>query len=125
VAAGKNLEIPISVWNGMGRCNPADCNHHVSFRMWHFLCKRTRLSEARCREGIRGRNSRLVLALLPGSGALLTCNHHSNAGSDWLLNIAQEGLVEVDAEIVVVDTLFETVQFWPDTKSSDIVTCMH
>jgi hypothetical protein len=36
------FEIPISVWNGMGRCNPADCNHHVSFRMWHFLYKRTR-----------------------------------------------------------------------------------
>jgi hypothetical protein len=82
----------------MGRCNPADCNHHVSFRRWHFPCKRTRLSEARRRAGIPGRNSRLVLALFPGSGALLSCNHHSNAGSAWLLNIAQEGSVEVDAE---------------------------
>ena len=92
------FEIPISVWNGMGRCNPADCNQHVSLRMWHFLCKRTRLSEARRRAGIPGRNSRLVLALFPGSGALLSCNHHSNAGSAWLLNIAEEGSVEVDAE---------------------------
>jgi len=75
----------------MGRCNLADCNHHVSFRMWHFLCKRRRLSEARRRAGIPGRNSLLVLALFPGNDALLTCNHHSNAGSDWLLNIAQEG----------------------------------
>ena len=90
--------ILISVWNGMGRCNPADCNHHVSFRMWHFLCKRTRLSEARRRAGILGRNSRLGLAMFPGSDALLSCNHYSNAGSAWLLNIAQEGSVEVDAE---------------------------
>ncbi len=40
--------------------------------------------------GIRERNSRLVLAMFPGSDALLSCNHHSNAGSAWLLNIAQE-----------------------------------
>src|SRR5258707_15314019 len=81
----------------MGRCNPADCNQHVSFCMWHFLCKRTRLFEARRRAGIPERNSRLVLALLPGSVALLPCNHPSKAGSAWLLNIAQEGTVEVDA----------------------------
>jgi hypothetical protein len=41
--------------------------------------------------GYPERNSRLVLAMFPGSGALLSCNHHSNAGSFWLLNIAQEG----------------------------------
>jgi hypothetical protein len=80
-----------SVWNGMGRYNPADCNHHVSFHRWHFLCKRTRFSSARRRAGIPGRHSQLVLALFPGSGALLSCNHHSSAGSPWLLNIAQEG----------------------------------
>ena len=40
--------------------------------------------------GIPGRNSRLALAMFPGSGALLSCNHHSNPGLVWLLNIAQE-----------------------------------
>ena len=85
----------------MGRCNPAGCNHHVSFRTWHFLCKRTRSSEGRRRAGIPERNSRLVLAMFPGSDALLPCNHYSNAGSAWLLNIAQEGSVELDARIVV------------------------
>jgi hypothetical protein len=40
--------------------------------------------------GIRERNSRLVLAVFPGSDALLSWNHRSNAGSAWLLNIAQE-----------------------------------
>ena len=74
----------------MGRCNPADSNHHVSFRKWHFLCKRMRSSEGRRRVGIPERNSRLVLAMFPGSDALLSWNHHSNAGSAWLLNIAQE-----------------------------------
>jgi hypothetical protein len=89
------------VWNGMGRCNQADCNHHVLFRTWHSLCKRTRSSEGRRRAGIPERNSRLVLAMFPGSDALLPCNHYSNAGSAWLLNIAQEGAVELDARIVV------------------------
>jgi hypothetical protein len=74
----------------MGRCNPADCNHHVSFRRSHFLCKRTRSSEGRRRVGIPERNSRLVLAMFPGSDALLSSHHHSSAGSAWLLNIAQE-----------------------------------
>jgi len=87
----------ISVWNGMGKCNRADCNHHVSFRTWHFLCKRRRLLEARRRAGIPGRNSRLGLATSPGSGALLSCNHRSNAGSVWLLNIAQEGFFELES----------------------------
>ena len=82
----------------MGRCNPAGCNHHVSFRTWHFLCKRTRSSEGRRRADIPERNSRLVPATFPGSDALLSCNHDSNAGSVWLVNIAQEGLVELDAE---------------------------
>jgi hypothetical protein len=90
--------ILILVWNGMGRCNLADCNHHVSFRTWHFLCKTTRSSEGRRRVGIPERNSQLVLAMFPGSDALLSCNHYSNAGSAWLLNIAQEGSVELDAE---------------------------
>jgi len=40
--------------------------------------------------GIPERNSRLVLAIFPGSDALLSCNQHSNAGSTCLLNIAQE-----------------------------------
>jgi hypothetical protein len=40
--------------------------------------------------GIPERNSRLVLAMFPGSDARLSWNHHSNAGSAWLLNIAQE-----------------------------------
>ena len=53
---------------------------------------------ARRRAGIPGRNSRLGLATSPGSGALLSCNHHSNAGSVWLLNIAQEGFFELDAK---------------------------
>jgi len=74
----------------MGRCNPADCNHHVSFRRWHFLYKRTRSSEGRRRVGIPERNSRSVLAMFLGSDALSSCNHHSNAGSAWLINIAQE-----------------------------------
>jgi hypothetical protein len=91
------LPVLISVWNGMGKCNRADCNHHVSFRTWHFLCKRRRLSEARRRAGIPGRNSRLGLATSPGSGALLSCNHRSNAGSIWLLNIAQEGFFELES----------------------------
>src|ERR1700740_2000240 len=86
----------ILVWNGMGRCNRADCNHHVLFRTWHFLCKRTRSSEGRRRAGPE-KNSRWVLAMLPDSDALLPCNHHSNAGSACLLNIAQEGSVELDA----------------------------
>jgi hypothetical protein len=36
------------------------------------------------------RNFRLVLVVFPGSDALLSSNHHSSAGSAWLLNIAQE-----------------------------------
>ena len=40
--------------------------------------------------GIPERNSRLVPAMFPGSDALLSSNHHSSAGSAWLLNIAQE-----------------------------------
>jgi hypothetical protein len=43
----------------------------------------------------------LVLAMFPDSDALLSCNHHSNAGSACLLNIAQEGSVELDTRIVV------------------------
>ncbi len=82
----------------MGRCNRADCNHHVSFRTWHFLGKRTRSSEGRRPVGIPERSYRLVLSMFPGSDALLPCNHHSNAGSVWMLNTAQEGLVELDAE---------------------------
>jgi len=74
----------------MGRCNPADCNHHVSFRRWHFLCRRTRSSEGRHQAGIPERSSRLVLAMFPGSDAQLSCNHNSGAGSAWLLNIAQD-----------------------------------
>jgi hypothetical protein len=93
--------ILILVWNGMGRCNRADCNHHVLFRTWHFLCKRTRSSEGRRRGDIPEGNSRLVLAIFPDSDALLSCNHHSNAGSACLLNIAQEGSVELDTRIVV------------------------
>jgi hypothetical protein len=50
-----------------------------------FSAKRGRLLE-----GIPERNSRLVLAMFPGSGALLPCNHHSHAGPFWLLNIAQD-----------------------------------
>ena len=40
--------------------------------------------------GIPERNSRLVLAMFPGSDALLSSNYHSSAGSAWLLSIAQE-----------------------------------
>jgi hypothetical protein len=114
------LPILISVWNGMGRCNLADCSHHVSFRTWLFLYKRTRLSEARRRAGIPGRTSRLVLATFRGSGAQLSCNHRSNAGLVWLLNMAQECLVELDDESLSAtrfQTLSKTEQFWADTKS--------
>lgn len=120
--------ILILVWNGVGRCNPADCNHHVSFRTWHFLCKRTRSSEGRRRAGIPKGNPRLVLAKFPGSDALLSCNHSSNAGPAWLLNIAEEGSVELDAKSlsrVCPQTFSKTEQFWPDTKSLDIVIWMH
>jgi hypothetical protein len=101
LASRSRFPILILVWNGMGRCNPANCNHHVSFRTWHFLCKRTRSSEGRRRVGIPERNSRLVLAMFPGSDALLSCDDSSNAGSAWLLNIAQKGSVELDARIVI------------------------
>ena len=40
----------------------------------------------------------MVLVTFPGNDALLSCNHHSNAGSVWLFNSAQEALVELDAE---------------------------
>ena len=113
--------IVILVWNGMGRYNPADCNHHVSFRTWHFLCKRTRSSEGRRRAGIPERNSRLVLAMFPDSGALLSCNHHSNAGSVWLLNIAQKAQSSLMPESLSdarLRTLFKTEQFWSDTRDS-------
>ena len=48
--------------------------------------------------GYPGRNSRLVLAMFPGGGALLSCNHGSVS--------------------IVVDALFsyKTEQFWADTK---------
>lgn len=78
--------------------------------------------------GIPERNSRLVLAMFPGSDALLSCDDSSNAGSAWLLKIAQEGSVELDAESlsgVPSDSLSKTEQFWPDTKGLDIVTWMH
>jgi hypothetical protein len=117
----------ILVWNGRGRCNPADCNHHVSFRTWHFLCKKTRLSEARRRAGTPDRNSRLVRAMFPSSGARLSCNHHSNAESVWLLNIAQEAHSSLMPNRcrVCPQALSKTEQFWADTKSSAIVTWMH
>jgi hypothetical protein len=44
---------------------PSSASPFDSGQMWHFLCKRRRLSEARRRAGIPGRNSRLVLALFP------------------------------------------------------------
>jgi hypothetical protein len=77
--------------------------------------------------GIPERNSRLVQVMFPGSDALLSRNHSSDAGSAWLLNIAQEGSVELDAESLsgCPQALSKTEQFWPDTKSFNIVTCTH
>jgi hypothetical protein len=98
------MQIPILtlilVWNGMGRCNPADCNHHVSFRTWHFLCKKTRLSEARRRAGTPDRNSQLVRAMFPGSGARLSCNHHSKRRISLAAQYCSRSPVKLDAGIV-------------------------
>jgi len=112
----------------MGRCNRADCNHHVSFRTWHFLCKRTRLSEGRRRADIPERNSRLVLTMFPGSDALLSCNHHSNAGSGLPAQYCSRSSLELDAESLsdfLLQALSKTEQFGSDTRNPDIVDCMH
>ena len=71
----------ILAWNGTGRYNPADCNHCVSFRRWHFPCKKRKLSEARHRGDIPGKSSRWVPVTFPGSGVRLSCDEHSKPGS--------------------------------------------
>jgi len=70
----------ILAWNGTGRYNPADCNHYVSFRTWHFLCKKRKLSEARLRADIREKSSRWVPVTFPDSGVRLSSDQHSNRG---------------------------------------------
>jgi hypothetical protein len=66
--------------------------------------------------------------MFPDSDALLPCHHHSNAGSVWLFNIAQEaqsGLMSKWMSGALLQALLKTEQFWADTKSFDIVTWMY
>jgi hypothetical protein len=94
-AAASDLQLQISHSYSRSRMAWAGATGKTAITMSRFIrgifsAKRGGLLEARRRTGIPERNSRLVLAMFPGSGALLPCNHHNHAGPFWLLNIAQE-----------------------------------
>jgi hypothetical protein len=76
-----SFRLILLIWNGMGRCTPADCSRRASSRRWHFLCRKRRGLRATRRAGIPEKRSQWGLATFPGSGARLSCHQRSNRES--------------------------------------------